>query len=122
MYGRPEVGSCDNAASLIGLDQTAKVFQERDGSRRPDFELPVTYMSGLRPGALQDTDFGVLGLIRFLTDDSACSVNPSLMRGYSLGVASPADIAIAAQAIIRACVIERGYGGVSRIGKQRLFK
>ena len=122
MYGRPEAGSCDNAVSFIGLDPTEKAFRERHGSLQADFELPVTYISGLRPGALHDAGFAVLGLIRFLTDDAACSVNPSLQRGYSFGVAKPADIATAAHAIIKFCVIERGYGGVTTIGKQRLIQ
>ena len=60
MYGRPEVESCNNAATLIGLDRTAKAFRQRHDSRRADFELPVTYISGQRPGALYGNDFAAL--------------------------------------------------------------
>ena len=56
------------------------------------------------------------------TDDSACSVNPSLQPGQRFGVASPANIAKATQAIISACVVERGSGGVAATGKQKLVE
>lgn len=52
MYGRPQVESCNNAASFIRLDGTAKAFRQRQDLVRADVELPVTYISGQRPGAL----------------------------------------------------------------------
>ena len=51
MYGRPQVASCYNAASFISRDRTAKAFRPRHNPVRADFELPITYMSGQRPGA-----------------------------------------------------------------------
>ena len=60
MYGRPQLGSCLNAANLIGLDKTAKAFRQRHDSVRADVELPVTYISGQRPGTLDGTNFAVL--------------------------------------------------------------
>ena len=60
MYGRPQLGSCINAANLIGLDKTAKAFRQRHDSVRADVELPVTYISGQRPGTLHDTNVAAL--------------------------------------------------------------
>ena len=51
-YGRPQLASCSNAASFIRLDGTAKAFRQRSDLIRADVELPVTYTSGQRPGAL----------------------------------------------------------------------